>query len=136
MQLNLLGSHDMARILTICDGDRAAVRLATLAQMTLPGAPCIYYGDEVAMAGGHDPWCRGSYPADPAVMDLAMRAYMRGIVGLRHRHRAFRGGLFATAGADGQAAAYLRTDIVKASTPVRIPHVSSFLPGRDGATLR
>ena len=31
------------------------VRMATLLQMTLPGAPCIYYGDEIGMSGGHDP---------------------------------------------------------------------------------
>ena len=129
VQLNLLGSHDMARILTICDGDRAAVRLATLAQMTLPGAPCIYYGDEVAMAGGHDPWCRGSYPADPAVMDLAMRAYVRGIVGLRHRHRAFRGGCSRPPAPMGRrrptSGPTARTRSSCASTPARSPHASS-----------
>ena len=75
----------MAHILTICDGDRAAVRLATLTPVALPGGRRrLPYGDEVAMAGGHDPWCRGSYPADPVGVDLAMRACVRGIVGLRH----------------------------------------------------
>ncbi|MGZ6339786.1 MAG: glycoside hydrolase family 13 protein, partial [Candidatus Limnocylindrales bacterium] len=46
VQLNLLGSHDTPRLRTIFGGDRDAVRLATLVQMTVPGAPCIYYGDE------------------------------------------------------------------------------------------
>jgi cyclomaltodextrinase len=110
VQLNLLGSHDMPRILTICDGDRAAVRLATLVQMTLPGAPCIYYGDEIGMAGGHDPDCRGAFPADPGAGDQALRAYVRGVITLRHAHPALRRGSFATAGATGHAAAYLRAD--------------------------
>ena len=84
VQLNLLGSHDMPRILTICGGDRAAVRMATLLQLTLPGAPCIYYGDEIGMAGGHDPYCRGAFPTDEADWDQELRAYVRGLARLRH----------------------------------------------------
>ena len=110
VQMNLLGSHDMARILTICDGDKAAVRLATLAQMTLPGAPCIYYGDELGMAGGHDPGCRGAFPVDVAGGDRELRAFVAGVVDLRHREAALRRGWFARAGADGMAAAYVRAD--------------------------
>ncbi len=110
VQLNLLGSHDMARILTICGGDKAAVRLATLAQMTLPGAPCIYYGDEIGMAGGHDPDCRGAFPADRTAGDLELRGFVAGLIDLRHRHAALRRGWFAPAGADGMAAAYVRAD--------------------------
>ena len=64
--LNLLGSHDMARFLTLARGDRSALRLATLFQMTYPGAPSIYYGDEIGMAGGHDPANRGAFPWDTA----------------------------------------------------------------------
>ena len=55
VMLNLLDSHDMARFVTLANGDRSALRLATLFQMTYPGAPSIYYGDEIGMAGGHDP---------------------------------------------------------------------------------
>ena len=49
LMLNLLGSHDMARFLTLARGDTTALRLATLFQMTYPGAPSIYYGDEVGL---------------------------------------------------------------------------------------
>ena len=42
VQLNLVGSHDTPRALTILGGDRLAFRLTTLLQATLPGAPCIY----------------------------------------------------------------------------------------------
>ena len=67
VQLNLLSSHDMPRFLTLVQGDKAALQLATLFQMTFPGAPCIYYGDEIGMAGGHDPDCRRAFPwAKPA----------------------------------------------------------------------
>ena len=40
-------------------------RLAMVLQLTLPGAPCIYYGDVIGMAGDHDPDNRRAYPADP-----------------------------------------------------------------------
>ncbi|MGL5130904.1 MAG: glycoside hydrolase family 13 protein, partial [Planktothrix sp.] len=46
-QLNLLDSHDTARLITIAGGDKASVELATLLLFTFPGAPSIYYGDEV-----------------------------------------------------------------------------------------
>ena len=47
--MNLLDSHDTPRALTILRGDRAALRLAYLLLFTLPGAPCIYYGDEIGL---------------------------------------------------------------------------------------
>ena len=62
VMLNLLGSHDMARFLTLARGDKTALRLATLFQMIYPGAPSIYYGDEIGMTGGHDPANRSAFP--------------------------------------------------------------------------
>ena len=77
--LNLLGSHDTARIgwlLTKISSDDAAVggakvRLATLLQYTWPGVPMVYYGDEVGLATASawdgavwqdDPLNRSPYP--------------------------------------------------------------------------
>jgi neopullulanase len=57
-QLNLLGSHDTARFLTIARGDTSALKLAYLTMMTYPGAPMLYYGDEIGLEGGRDPDCR------------------------------------------------------------------------------
>ena len=62
VMLNLLSSHDMARFVSLAQGDVSALRLATLFQMTYPGAPSIYYGDEIGMTGGHDPANRGAFP--------------------------------------------------------------------------
>jgi neopullulanase len=52
----------MARFLTLARAARSAQRLATVFQMTYPGAPSIYYGDEIGMQGGHDPANRGAFP--------------------------------------------------------------------------
>ena len=79
--MNVLGTHDTARILTVLGGiycknkDEMAsesaylgekerqiaiekLKLAAILQFTLPGVPCIYYGDENGMEGHIDPFCR------------------------------------------------------------------------------
>lgn len=81
--MNSLGTHDTRRILTelgvtedipkeaqrtyrLSDEHRAKavelLQLATVLQFTLPGIPCIYYGDEVGLQGFADPYCRMGYP--------------------------------------------------------------------------
>lgn len=84
--MNILGSHDRERILTLLgdapsegslsEWDKAhfklspeayqraigRLKLLALIQMTLPGVPCIYYGDEAGMEGYGDPYNRGTYP--------------------------------------------------------------------------
>ncbi len=55
---NLLDSHDTARFLTTCLEDIAKFKLAVAFQMTFPGMPFIYYGDEIGMTGETDPDCR------------------------------------------------------------------------------
>ena len=77
VQYNLIGSHDTPRARTVLAGDAAALRLATLLLLTLPGAPSIYYGDELGMEGGPDPDCRRAYPAAPDADALAHRTFVR-----------------------------------------------------------
>ena len=60
--LNLIGSHDRARVLTVLGGDVNALKMAMFLQFALPGVPSIYYGDEAGMTGGTDPYNRGSFP--------------------------------------------------------------------------
>ncbi|MDF2571650.1 MAG: malQ: 4-alpha-glucanotransferase, partial [Sporomusa sp.] len=84
--LNIIGSHDVPRILTLLgeappEGSHsrlaafkytlspeqralglARLKLVVLWQMTFPGAPCIYYGDEAGVEGYSDPLNRRTYP--------------------------------------------------------------------------
>jgi neopullulanase len=100
--LNLLGSHDAPRMRTVLGDSIAAVRIATLLQMTLPGAPCVYYGDEVGMRGEQDPLNRGAFPWDRSTWDGELRTFVRELIGLRKRHAALRDGELAVLGtADG-----------------------------------
>jgi len=109
VQLNLLGSHDTARFVTVAGRDKASLRLATLVQMTVPGAPCIYYGDEVGVEGRHDPDCRRAFPWREEEWDADLRAYIRAAVQLRHDNSALRHGLFRAVAADDNAMAYSLT---------------------------
>ena len=93
--LNLLGSHDTARILTVAGGDTASVRLAALLTFTFPGAPCIYYGDEIGMVGGPDPSCRGAFPWDqPLTWDNDILAAFSSLAHLRQESQALRRGRY------------------------------------------
>ncbi|MEA2622805.1 MAG: cyclomaltodextrinase / maltogenic alpha-amylase / neopullulanase [Chloroflexota bacterium] len=109
VQLNLLGSHDAPRALTVLGGDRQAFRLATLLQLVLPGAPCIYYGDEVGMEGGLDPDCRRAYPSDPAKIDGELRAFVAAALAMRHAHPALRAVDVRICASDTAAVALLRS---------------------------
>ena len=106
LQLNLLDSHDTPRFISLASGDATALRLATLIQMTLPGAPCIYYGDEVGLEGREDPDCRRAYPWDPLLQDRGLRDFVAGLIALRRANPVLRRGRFELLGVEGSAVAY------------------------------
>ena len=94
VQLNLLDSHDTPRFITSVNGYRSALRLALLFLFTYPGAPCLYYGDEIGMDGGHDPDNRRAFPWDESDWDHDLRAFVKRCVALRKAHPALRRGLY------------------------------------------
>jgi glycosidase len=111
--MNLLDSHDTARLLwTLTPGaettaakeanaanvaaGKLRVRLASLIQFSLPGAPTVYYGDEVGMTGADDPDDRRTYPwADLGGQpDTALLAHYTSLASLRAGIPALRNGDF------------------------------------------
>ena len=108
VQLNLLGSHDSPRYRTMAGRDRAAYHLAALLQATLPGAPCIYYGDEIGMEGGNDPDCRRGFPWDEREWDAEGLAWTQAVLRARHTLAPLRRGTFRVAGSGWDAVAYVR----------------------------
>lgn len=91
--MNILGTHDTARILTVLGGiychnkDEMAspqaymnentkksaiekLKMAAVLQYTLPGVPCLYYGDENGMEGHIDPFCRRCFDWEHLNEDL------------------------------------------------------------------
>jgi len=86
------------------------VALATIFQMTYPGAPSIYYGDEVGMSGGNDPQNRAPMVWDESRQDRGLLSTVRRAIALRRAHPALRGLETKTLAAPegGRAVAFLR----------------------------
>jgi len=109
VQLNLLDSHDMPRALHLLGEDKSALRLCVLFQMTMPGAPCIYYGDEIGMSAAGDPYCRGAFPWDQNdEWDQELLAFYKGAIRLRHQNPVLRTGNFQSLFAEGKIYAFKR----------------------------
>lgn len=107
-QFNLLGSHDTTRIMTVLDGDRALTRLAVVLLMTFPGVPCIYYGDEIGMTGGNDPFNRACMIWEPEKWDRDLYDLHRKLAALRKSAPALREGGFQVLYAEGSLLVYQR----------------------------
>lgn len=58
MMMNLLDSHDTHRFFTQVGENKTKLESALAVLYLFVGAPCIYYGTEIAMPGGYDPDCR------------------------------------------------------------------------------
>ena len=128
--MNLIGSHDVPRVLTLL-GDappenmltkeeqarfslspekrKLAIRrlkLLSLIQMTFPGVPCIYYGDEAGVEGYGDPLNRRTYPWGRE--DRELLAWYKKIIALRNRHDVLKTGEWIPLYAEGHVYAFLR----------------------------
>ncbi len=96
--LNLAGSHDRERIITLMaateDYDSAVrkVKMISTLLYALPGVPCIYYGDEAGLEGGSDPANRSGFPWGHENHDLTYHYRMLGL--LYSEHPALAGGNF------------------------------------------
>ncbi|MFG6467014.1 glycoside hydrolase family 13 protein [Roseateles sp. BYS87W] len=101
--MNLLSTHDQPRALHHFGEDtdlaqaKQRLRLAVFFQMTYPGSPTIYYGDEVGLGGGEDPFNRAPYPwADEGGQpDEALLADFKRLTQLRHALPVLRHGTLA-----------------------------------------
>lgn len=119
--LNLLDSHDTARVMTefrerlAKNNDRPLgkvelgnrLRPALILQMTYPGIPMIYYGDEVGMTGGKDPDCRKTMVWDPEKQNKKLLAFYRQLISLRHHLPALQRGYFIPLLVDDEREIYI-----------------------------
>jgi len=95
--LNLVGSHDTARLLTLANGDRRRAILAFAALFTLPGAPMVYYGDEIGLEGGDDPDCRKAMQWDTREWASDIALTFQQLADLRKAHPALQRGTWEPA---------------------------------------
>ncbi len=106
--MTLVGSHDKARFVTLCAGNAQKLLLATALVATFPGAPAIYYGDEIGMSGGEDPDNRRCFPWDEATWDRAVLERTRALLALRRRLPVLRTGSLTFVAAEGRAVVFRR----------------------------
>ena len=110
--MNILGTHDTMRLLTALGGEafpegkpamsrfnlsveqlhrgKRLIKLASILQFTLPGVPCVYYGDEAGMEGGGDPFNRRCYPWGSEDTDLV--SWYANLGRLRKTYECFKDG--------------------------------------------
>lgn len=131
MLMNHIGTHDTERAVTVLAGEPSqgrgrewqsaqtlssgqrerGIRLmmaASAMQYTLPGVPCVYYGDEAGMEGYKDPFNRGCYPWGRENQELL--AWYRRLGEIREEHPVFKEGSFRLLKAKGSLLAYVRED--------------------------
>ena len=127
--LNFLSTHDTERALTVIADEPAngrgrewqsgrcvtgdayeegmlKLRMAYAIIYTLPGVPCLYYGDEIGMQGYRDPFNRGFYCWDSH--EERLKPVLAQLAQLRHTCEAFRTGELHVLRAEGGVLHYQR----------------------------
>lgn len=107
--MNLVDSHDTARILNDLNFNKQALRLVALYQMTWLGAPTIFYGDEAGVTGTDNNTGRATFPWGHD--DKSLEAYYRSLIHMRLKYPAFtEGSVQPVLTSNGQrVVAFLRT---------------------------
>lgn len=105
-QLNLLDSHDVSRYMTLCGGNTDRMQLSVLLQMTFPGMPCVFYGDEKGLSGSTESEYRQAMAWEK---NHPMEEVYRSLIALRREHPALRYGNFRTNIAANKVYSYSRS---------------------------
>jgi alpha-amylase len=132
-----LTNHDQSRVMSVL-GDAARMRVAASLLFTLPGAPYVYYGEEIGMRGmkpdshirepflwsappdrDRTAWIEPRYSTDDTVVpmevqarsDTSMLAHYRTMIALRNAHPALTFGGIEPVEADERLVAFLRTHV-------------------------
>ncbi len=129
--MNLLGTHDTERIITLLAGERQngrgrewqaatklspeqreyglrRMRIASGILYTLPGVPCIYYGDEAGVEGYKDPFNRATYPWGKE--DKGLLEWYRELGKMRKQCSCLVDGDIHEFGSTGRTMGYIRED--------------------------
>ncbi|MBQ8836233.1 MAG: glycoside hydrolase family 13 protein [Clostridia bacterium] len=127
--MNLLGTHDTERILTVLGGRNSEglsnaelseirmsedekkhavsmLKIASAIQYTLYGFPSVFYGDEAGIEGYRDPFCRMPYPWGRECKELV--EHYKALGKIRKEHSVYAGGDFKVTAHDGGLFAFVR----------------------------
>ncbi len=155
--MNILGTHDTNRIITALAGDildpeaprevKAArhmsqrqwaegirrLKIASAIQMTLPGVPCVYYGDEAGMEGYNDPFNRKCYPWGKENPQL--QSWYRRVIEIRRQHSVYAEGTYRLLAACDGLYAFERAE-AGARQPAHPAEADRRAPGTGGRADR
>jgi glycosidase len=92
---NFISTHDIARFKSVAGEDEQITELAVVMLFTFPGAPCIYYGDEVGVSGGLPPQNRTGFPPTEKWNHRCLEMH-KSLAKLRHSMKSLRHGTFRT----------------------------------------
>ena len=84
--LNLLDSHDVPRALNTLNKDIKSLKLALFLLLLNKGVPSIYYGTEIGLSGGSEPYCRESFPSTNQ-FKIDIREFIKAIIKFRRKFR-------------------------------------------------
>lgn len=131
--MNHLGTHDTERILNVLasdgsssmtnrqlseykmkDTDRARgkelLKLAAFLLYTLPGVPSVYYGDEIGLEGGRDPFNRMPYPWGNE--DTELLSFFKVLGAIRRSNKEFKDGVFSVIHEESGLFVYSRDTLI------------------------
>ena len=154
--MNIIGTHDTTRCLTelsSVDGHilttkeksdykmgekeysaaKKSLILATAIQFTLPGVPCIYYGDEAGMQGYEDPFNRYCYPWGHE--DFELLNWYKLLGKMRSTHRSALVGNMKILFAQGNVIVYSRSETLITAVNTGEQPNSVNLPSGDFVNL-
>jgi len=104
--MNIIGTHDTERILSILDRKIELLKIIVTLQMTLPGVPLVYYGDEAGLEGGKDPDNRKAYPWNRENKEIL--SFYERIIKIRNKEASLRKGNLKIYNTDGDVCVFER----------------------------
>lgn len=134
MQMNLLGTHDTERIITVLGGESPAgrsntylatkrmtaderkraiqkLKIAYTIIATLPGIPAIFYGDEAGLEGYQDPFNRMPFPWGRE--DRSLLRHYKTLGAIRNKYSVYKSGEFSLLYLDRETVVFSREGLGK-----------------------
>ena len=104
MQMNFLDSHDVARFLSYCNGDKRKLELALFYLLMGVGIPSVFYGDEYYIEGQTESEYRQAMPWGQKENCYGL---LREYINIRKEHSAIRNGSYRTILCDDEKNVYV-----------------------------
>jgi glycosidase len=120
-----LGSHDTHRLATALKGDEQRILTAFTFQFFYPGAPAIYYGDEIGLKGGEDPDNRGAFHWEKDTWNHTLWDDVKNLASLRRELTQLRRGEFQIVSVDEAAGVAIFRRVLKDRAALLVMNISA-----------